>query len=100
MDQTIIAIYENGVLHPLTPLALPEHTEVEILIKPLLSTVAAETHRRRVRTVLSAVGLVLPEPDTPPFVQPLSAAERNQLARRIPTGRPLSEIIIEEREGR
>ena len=33
MDQTIIAIYENGVLRPLTPLALPEHTEVEIALK-------------------------------------------------------------------
>ena len=100
MDQTITAIYENGVLRPLTPLALPEHTEVEISLKPLPSTAAAETHRRRVRKVLSAAGLVLPEPDTPPFVQPLSAAERHELARRIPAGRPLSEIIIEEREGR
>ena len=35
MDQTITAIYENGVLRPLTPLALPEHTEVEISLKPL-----------------------------------------------------------------
>jgi len=100
MDQTIIAIYENGVLRPLTPLALPEHTEVEISLKPLPSTAAAKTHRRRVRQVLSAAGLVLPEPDTPPRIQPLSAAERHELARRIPTGRPLSEIIIEEREGR
>ena len=100
MDQTITAIYENGVLRPLTPLALPEHTVVEISIRPLPSAAAAEAHRRRVRKVLSAAGLVLPEPDTPPFVQPLSAAERHQLACRIPTGRPLSEIIIEEREGR
>jgi len=97
MDQSITAIYENGVLRPLTPLALPEHTEVEISIKPLPSTAA---HRCRGRKVLNATGLVLPEPDTPPFVQPLSAAERHELARRIPTGRPLSEIIIEEREGR
>ena len=100
MDQIITAIYENGVLRPLTPLTLPEHTEVEILIKPLPSTAAAETHRHRVRKVLSAAGLVLPEPDTPPLVQPLSITERHELARRIPTGRPLSEIIIEEREGR
>ena len=95
-----MAIYENGILRPLTPLALPEHTEVEISIKPLPSSAAAEIHRCRVRQGLSAAGLVLPEPDTPPFVQPLSAAERDQLARHIPAGRPLSEIIIEEREGR
>ncbi len=51
------------------------------------------------RKVLIAAGLVLPEPDTPPLVQPLSEAERHELACRIPAGRPLSEIIIEEREG-
>ena len=42
MDQTITAIYENGVLRPLTPLALPEHTEVEISIRPLPSAAATE----------------------------------------------------------
>jgi len=97
MNQTITAIYENGVLRPLTPLVLPEHTEVEIVLKPLPSTAAAETHRRRVRKVLSAAGLVLPEPDTPPLVQPLSAAERHELARRIPTSRPTRPHSFERR---
>jgi len=99
MDQTITAIYENGVLRPLTPLVLPERTEVQISIKLPPPDAAAETHRRRVREVLVAAGIALPAADTPPAT-PLSEEERNELARRIPTGRPLSEIIIEEREGR
>ena len=100
MGQTITAIYENGVLRPLTLLALPGHTEVEISIRLLPYAAAAEAYRRRVRKVLIAAGLVLPEPDTPPFVQPLSEAEWHELACRIPAGRPLSGITIEEREGR
>ena len=55
--------------------------------------------RRQVREALVAAGLVLPEPAAPQG-QPLSEQARDELARRIPAGRPLSEIIIEEREGR
>lgn len=99
MDQTITAIYENGVLRPLTPLALPEHTAVEISLRPLPATATAQAHRHLIHEVLIAAGLVLLAPDTPPSVFPLSEGERNALARRIPAGRPLSEIILEEREG-
>jgi len=34
MNQAIIAIYENGVLRPTTPLNLPEHVQVRIIIEP------------------------------------------------------------------
>jgi predicted DNA-binding antitoxin AbrB/MazE fold protein len=100
MDQTITAIYENGVLRPLTPLELPEHTAVEVAVRRLPSPTTATAQRRHTREVLIAAGLVLPESDASPAVQPLSAAERQALARHLPAGRPLSEIIIEEREGR
>jgi predicted DNA-binding antitoxin AbrB/MazE fold protein len=99
MDHVITAIYENGVLRPLDPLDLPERTEVQVSIKPLAVSADADAHRRRVREVLVAAGLVLPQPEAPPG-QPLTEQERDELARRIPPGRPLSEIIIEEREGR
>jgi len=99
MDQTVTAIYENGVLRPLDPLDLPEHAKVHISITPLQAPADAEAHRRQVREALVAAGLVLPEPAAPQG-QPLSEQERDELARRIPAGRPLSEIIIEEREGR
>ena len=98
MDHVITAIYENGVLRPLDPLDLPERTEVQVSIKPLAVSADADAHRRRVREVLVAAGLVLPQTEAPD--QPLTEQERDELARRIPPGRQLSEIIIEEREGR
>jgi predicted DNA-binding antitoxin AbrB/MazE fold protein len=99
MDQTVTAIYENGVLRPLDPLDLPERATVHISIKQLAVSADADAHRRRVREALVAAGLVLPQPEAP-LRQPLTEQERDELARRIPPGRPLSEIIIEEREGR
>jgi len=35
MNNTITAIYENGILRPLTPLNLSEHVQVHITIQPL-----------------------------------------------------------------
>ena len=32
MNTTFIAIYEGGVLRPLTPLSLPEHARVQVKI--------------------------------------------------------------------
>jgi len=34
MGITATAIYEDGVLKPLAPLALPEHTRVQVHIEP------------------------------------------------------------------
>jgi predicted DNA-binding antitoxin AbrB/MazE fold protein len=99
MDHTITAIYENGVLRLLDPLNLPEHAKVHISITPLPEPADAEAHRRQMREALVAAGLVLPQPAALQG-QPLSEQERDELARRIPAGRPLSEMIIEEREGR
>lgn len=98
MNETITAIYENGVLRPITPLALPEHTKVQLWIQSPPLGDEAETHRREVIAALVAAGLTLPTLDAPPAL-PLSEQERDDLARSIPAGRPLSEIIIEEREG-
>jgi predicted DNA-binding antitoxin AbrB/MazE fold protein len=38
--ETIIAIYEHGVLRPLTPLQLPEHSRVELQVVEPASGVA------------------------------------------------------------
>jgi len=99
MDETITAIYENGVLRPLAPLALPEHAAVQISIKPLSPVAGAAARRSPILQALVAAGLAMPAPDAPP-IRPLSEEERHELAYRVPAGRPLSEIIIEEREGR
>lgn len=33
MSVSIQAIYENGILRPLMPLTLPEHTQVQLVLK-------------------------------------------------------------------
>jgi predicted DNA-binding antitoxin AbrB/MazE fold protein len=100
MSDPILAIYENGILRPLTPLALPEQTQVQVYIQPLSSSAEAMAHRSQVRAALTEAKLSLPE-TSPPVVPPsLSAERREELARLFAVGRPLSELIIEEREGR
>lgn len=96
----VMAIYENGVLRPLTPLALPEHTRVQVHVRPVLAPTDAAEHRRQVREALVEAGLSLPSPPPPPASSPISAERREELARLFAAGRPLSELIIEEREGR
>jgi len=97
---TVTAIYENGVLRPLTPLALPEHARVQIHVWQVVAPTNADEHRRQVREALVSAGLSLPSPPPPPVSSSISAERREELARLFAVGRPLSELIIEEREGR
>jgi predicted DNA-binding antitoxin AbrB/MazE fold protein len=99
MERTVMAIYEGGVLRLLDPLDLPEHTTVQISVVPLSAPSDGWARRRHVREALAAAGLVTAEP-AGATNRPLAEPEREALGRRIPAGRPLSEIIIEEREGR
>jgi predicted DNA-binding antitoxin AbrB/MazE fold protein len=66
MNSTVMAIYENGVLRPLTPLALPEHARVQVHVRQTAASSDAAEHRRRVREALVASGLSLPS-QPPPF---------------------------------
>jgi predicted DNA-binding antitoxin AbrB/MazE fold protein len=100
MNQTIRAIYENGVLRPLTALELPDHTEVRIRVETTPERPEAEAHRRAVDDALIAAGLLTPRSADQAASRPLTDGERDALSRRIPGGRPLSEIILEERDGR
>lgn len=103
MELVITAVYENGVLRPLTPLELPENTPVELAIRAMPSEAVEddESHRGRVREALIAAGLALHSRVEPTAVQGLlSEVEREALARRLPAGPPLSQIILEEREER
>jgi len=100
MITLVNAIYENGVLRPLTPLDLPEHTQVQISVQPLPTPDEAQEHRRQVHEALVAAGLIRPTSASPSTRQPLSPEERAELARRFSGDRPLSDLIIEEREGR
>ena len=99
MATTVSAIYENGVLRLLAPLPLPEHTPVEVTVD-VPSNLGKEDSRQRIRAALVAAGLSRAQPEAWQGPLPLSPAERRALAEQIAAGRPLSEIIDEEREGR
>ena len=100
MIETVTAVYEHGVLRPLTPLHLPEHSHVEIEVRAIQSTTDAQARRTQVRAALDAAGIL--EPVTPLTMAPLSEAERASLAAEleVPGATPLSQIIIEDREER
>jgi len=93
MSEVIRAVYERGVLRPLHPLDLPEKQEVRIQIWPEEGTREEEILRLMVNA-----GLMRPRPrhEPPP---PLSDEERRALAEQIgrAPGKPISEIVIEER---
>ncbi|MGH9845695.1 MAG: antitoxin family protein [Blastocatellia bacterium] len=100
MNQIVTAIYADGVLRPLVPLELPEQTEVELEVRPAATPEnSALAERIRVHQILVAAGIVvnhetwraLPE-------DPVSEEEQQELDRAFAGGKPLSEIIIEERE--
>ena len=97
MTETIPAIYENGVLRPLMPLALPEHTAVEIQI--VKSASAPETERQRIRQVLAEAGVIQPHVITE-IIQPVSETELAEAAQALGQAGPLSDLIIAERAGR
>ena len=102
MSQTITAVYENGVLRPLTPLALPDHARVELDVRPIAEPVDAAAQREQVRQALVTAG-VLAHTDVPANApEPLSSHERMTLAQTLAEAgvSPLSRSIIEEREGR
>lgn len=100
MKQTIRAIYEHGVLRPLTPLMLPDRTEVQITVESASEPSAAEMHRRQLDAALLAAGLLAPRTGADPTHPPLTEAQRDALAHNIPAGRPLSALILEERDER
>jgi predicted DNA-binding antitoxin AbrB/MazE fold protein len=93
----VTAVYEKGVLRPLQPLDLEERQMVRIQVVP--ETVAEDEGEEMIR-LLVAAGLMRPRPKkgTPP-PDPVSEEERLRLADIMGNapGKPLSEIIIEER---
>jgi predicted DNA-binding antitoxin AbrB/MazE fold protein len=89
----ITAVYEKGVLRPLKPLPLAEKQTVRIQIME-------DDPEKQIIQELIALGLITP-PSRKATVKPVSEAELRAIADRLGRAaqRPLSEIIIEEREG-
>lgn len=98
MTETVIAVYENGVLRPLRPLKLRERQTVRLQI--VLEEPTESEDESAVR-MLVEIGTLTPPPGRTD-VEPISEQERHELADRLghAPGKPLSEIIIEDRGDR
>ena len=99
MSETVAAIYEHGVLRPLTPLDLPEHAhiQIKIVVQPLTTTTASE--RSRVRQALLDAGIIGPRVPVG-LASPVPETQLVAAARALAAAGPLSELIIAERDGR
>ena len=89
----VIAVYENGSLHPLTPLDLPEQSRVSLQIVQL----EIPDEMLSVRQAFVRSGLGLPRQEKSSGTARLSEKQREELARIVGEAGPLSELIIEER---
>ncbi len=72
--------------------------ETGILIRP--KAVLLEQERALDMQILEEAGLLLPIEPAPTSVTLVSVERQAELARKFSVGKPLSEIIIEEREDR
>lgn len=99
MTQVITALYENGALHPLTPLNLRERQRVQVQILPGTPTETASDAVEAVIQRLIAQGLVRPRPAGPVPPPPMSKRELQRLADRLgkAPGKSASEMVIEDR---
>ena len=95
--QTITAVYEKGILRPLQPLDLQEGQTVRVRVLPD-GLAEAENEGEAAIRVLVTEGSLTPPPGCPD-VPPISEQERIELADSLgrTSGKPLSEIIIEDR---
>ena len=101
MSLKVRAIYEKGVFHPLTPLELPERSQVEIDVQQVELPGNKTSHRDHVRQALVATGVSLPASDAHSHESTaLTAERRGELARLFAADQALSELISEDREGR
>ncbi len=101
MSQTITAIYADGVLRPLTPLKLPEQTEVVIEVRGIKRPdLDPSDERVRVYYAMVAAGSLANWDtwSTTSAEPPISDEEQEKLGLLFAEGKPLSEIIIEERQ--
>lgn len=94
MTKTITAIYENGALHPLMPLDLPEHQRVQLQIIPEKKPTTVEN----LLQFLESSGLVI-SPKASTSEVALSEDARRTLSIRLGNAlsKPLSMFIIEDR---
>ena len=103
MERTITAIYEGGLLRPLESLDLAEHESVRLKI--ISRARAAQPHWSRVEysraiRVLQRHGLIAQSTKPRSARRRVSEKRRRELARKLTGGKPLSQVIIDERAER
>lgn len=94
MPQSIIAVYENGILRPLEPLSLSEKQRVRIRVDLEKQIDSVET----VFQFLISIGW-LTQPSGRSKIKPIPLMERNRAADILGQAakKPVSEMIIEDR---
>jgi predicted DNA-binding antitoxin AbrB/MazE fold protein len=97
MNQSIQAIYENGVLRPLAPLDLPENSVVEIDVRDVREN-GSETPQEKAVRVLRETGLT--SPIKFPNAKKLTDDERRRLGKLLSGEKSLGDYIDEDREAR
>ena len=100
MSEIVTAIYEDGILRPTHPLNLRERQTVRIQVlsgEPVEPTEAEKELEQIIQGLAQGDKLTLPPGRSD--VEPMSDQQRRELADQIgrAVGKPLSEIIIEER---
>ena len=97
MTETILAVYEEGVLRPLEPLQLKEQQQVYIQIVPKVAV--GDEGAAAIRILVEAGLMRAPERKVPLSPDPVPEQERRALAESLSqaSGQTLSEIVIEER---
>ena len=96
MSEIITAMYEEGVLRPTHPLDLREHQRVRLQLLPDEWADEAE----EIIGLLLAAGLMRQPPRRAPMPpDPVSPEERRRIAEILgkATGKPLSEIVLDDR---
>ncbi|MBR8833017.1 MAG: DUF104 domain-containing protein [Stigonema ocellatum SAG 48.90 = DSM 106950] len=95
MSEIITAVYSNGMLRPQNPLSLTDGQTVRLQV---LTLEEASSEAEQIIQSLVAAGLVTPPPHRGD-VEPVSEEAWRELTQRLEAypGKPLSEIIIEER---
>jgi predicted DNA-binding antitoxin AbrB/MazE fold protein len=98
MTEIVTAVYENGILRPLRPLDLRERQTVRLQLLPEEPSEEEGEGEAAIRILVSAGLMPPPQPGAPP-PDPVSAEKRHALAERLAQapGKPLSELIIEDR---
>ena len=95
MPETITAVYENGVFRPLSSVSLKDGETVQIQLWP-------DDPKKQAELAIQFLvdrGLITPLPNTPQNVETVTDDDVYELAKKLggKPGKPLSEMIIEDR---